>query len=122
MPLSPTQLSLRYLRSAGYSVAKAEYWFQAPGMKHGRRRDLFGFIDVCAAGHGELLLVQVTSRSNVSGRVRKITGECAEPAWQLLHVPGVHLHVHGWPAGETKRPFIYALSTSDFDQVEQLPF
>lgn len=122
MPLSPTERSLRYLRASGYQVAKAEYWFQAPGMKHGRRRDLFGFIDVCAAGHGELLMIQVTSRSNVAGRRRKITSECAAAAWELLHVPGLHLQIHGWPAGESKRPFIYTMAAADFDRDEQLPF
>lgn len=122
MALSPTQLSLRYLRSAGYVVDKAEYWFQAPGMQHGRRRDLFGFVDVVGAGHGELLLVQVTTRTHVTDRVRKIRTECAAAASELLRVPGLLLQVHGWPAGELKRPYVYTLQLQDLDQDEQLPF
>ena len=122
MALSPTKLSLRYLRASGYLADVSEHWIQFPGMEHGRRRDLFGFIDVVAVGHGELLLVQVTSRSNLMSRVSKIRDECAAPAQALLSVPGVTLCVHGWPKGERKRPTIYTISTSDLELEQQLPF
>ena len=122
MPLSPTQLSLRYLRRSGYNCAVSEYWFQPPGAAHGRRKDLYGFVDVCAAGHGELLLVQTTSRSNLMARVRKITDDCRSQALELLAVPGVSIHVHGWPPGERKRPVIYTLSMADFEHDQELPF
>ena len=122
MALSPTQLSMRYLRAAGYVVDKAEYWFQAPGMEHGRRRDLFGFVDVVAAGHGELQLVQVTTRSNLMGRVAKIRNECLAAASVLLQIDSVVVCVHGWPKGETKRPVIYQLTAADLELDQELPF
>ena len=109
---SPTQLSLRYLRKSGYQVAIAEYWFQPPGMSHGRRRDLFGFIDLVAVGHMELLMVQTTSHANARSRINKIKGEdCVAAAQEMVKVPGVQIHVHGWKRTDSKRPTIYDITS-----------
>ena len=100
---SPTQLSLRYLRKSGYTCSIAEHWSE-----HARRRiDLFGFVDLVAAGHSELLFIQVTSRSNVSSRVAKIMADpCLSRAIELARVPGVSILVHGWDKRDPVRPAI----------------
>ena len=68
MTTSPTTLSLKALRDAGYVAAVVEHF-----NPHKRiRQDLFGFIDIIAIRPGETLAVQTTSRSNMAARVRKI--------------------------------------------------
>ena len=135
---TPTVLSLRYLRAAGYRVSIAEHWSE-----HARRRiDLFGFVDLVAVGLEELLLVQTTTRHNLPARLHKITSELetvkrkvkgelieveqANPrritAYELLRVPGVSIHVHGWPKGERKRPVIHELQLADLEPELKLPF
>lgn len=102
--MSPTQLSLRYLRKSGYVCGIAEHWFQPPGMTHGRRRDLFGFIDLVALGHGSLIAVQTTTKANARARLLKIRGvDCYSAAFELLQVPGCVIHIHGW-ASDPIRP------------------
>ena len=68
MSLSPTQLTLRKWRNAGYMSAVVEKW--NPHAKI--RQDLFGCIDVVAVGNGETVGIQSTSDGNVSARVKKI--------------------------------------------------
>lgn len=87
--MSPTERSLKYLRDAGYTVAKAEHW--NPFAR--RRVDLFGFIDLVAIRPGETLAVQTTSRSNVAARRRKILGLDAALTWLQA---GNRIVVHGW--------------------------
>lgn len=125
MALSPTQRSLKYLRAAGYVCGITEHWHQPPGAAFGVRRDLFGIIDVAAVGHGELLLVQTTSVTNVRARVRK----CLDPAQvsttrALLLVPGVCVHIHGWDALSGMRPLIVdlAVELAAIDAQPDLPF
>lgn len=42
------QLSLKHLRKAGWQVAIVEKWLKAPGMKFGKRIDVWGFGDLLA--------------------------------------------------------------------------
>lgn len=66
--------SMKMLREQGYMAQVVEKWLPIPGKKI--RQDLFGFIDILAVHvtTGEVLAIQVTSRSggNVSARVKKI--------------------------------------------------
>lgn len=86
MSLSPTQLSLRWLREQGYLAAVVEKW-----NPHARiRQDLFGIIDVLGVHpeHGTIAL-QSTSDSNLSARVKKMrehehTGTLSRSGWRLL--------------------------------------
>jgi len=64
---SPTQLTLKKWRKAGYLCAVVEKW----NMHAKIRQDLFGCIDVIAIGPGETVGIQCTSYSNVSARVKK---------------------------------------------------
>ena len=87
--LSPTQRSLKYLRDLGYTVAIVEYFNYFTK----RRHDLFQFADLLAIRKDEVLLVQVTSGTNVSARVKKITDNEHLPA---VREAGMRVEVHGW--------------------------
>jgi hypothetical protein len=87
--VSPTQRSLKYLRDQGYTVAIVEHWNY---FAH-KRYDLFGFADLMAIRENEVLLVQVTSGTNVSARVKKITDNEHISA---VRKSGMRVEVHGW--------------------------
>lgn len=87
--MSPTQRSLKYLRDQGYTVAIVEYFNYFTK----RRHDLFQFADLMAIRKGEVMLVQVTSGSNVSARVKKITENEHIGA---VRDAGIRVCVHGW--------------------------
>ena len=90
MSLTPTQLTLRYLREQGWPVVEVvEHW-----NPHARiRQDLFGFVDVLAVGPSGVLAVQTTSAGNVAARVRKIA---EHPNTAPVREAGVAISVHGW--------------------------
>jgi hypothetical protein len=59
------------MREMGYAVETVEQVKRVPGKTW--RVDLFGAFDLLGVnGEGEVMAVQVTSRSNVSARVRKL--------------------------------------------------
>jgi hypothetical protein len=87
---SPTQRSLKHLRSLGYTVAVTEHW--NPFAKI--RKDLFNFADLIAINSNETLAVQTTSNANVAARVDKIQGLQAAQLW--LESPSRRIVVHGW--------------------------
>lgn len=65
----------------------------------GKRNDLFGVFDILAVGHGHTLGVQVTSRSNMAARIKKIKeqgilGTLKEAGWQIV--------IHGWDKHENR--------------------
>lgn len=93
MSLSPTQLTLRYLRDNGWPIVEVvERW-----NPHARiRQDLFGFVDVLAIGPQGTLAVQTTSASNAPARVNKITSDELHPALSAAREAGWAIHVHGW--------------------------
>ena len=63
-----TQKALKHLRANGYLAEVVEKTIPKTFIK----KDLWGFVDVLAVKEGQVLGVQVTSRSNVSSRVKKI--------------------------------------------------
>lgn len=86
---SPTQRSLADLRKNGWIAEVVERW--VPGANV--RKDLFGFVDIVAVREGEKpLLVQTTSRSNTSARLKKILA--SEVLKVLLGT--FRIEVHGW--------------------------
>jgi len=89
--VTPTARSLAYLRDKGYHVEVVEQNKRA-GIKVWKV-DLFGFVDLLAIRRGEVLGVQVTSRSNVSSRVKKITDS---PLLPLVREAGIRVLVQGW--------------------------
>lgn len=93
---SPTQRTLSYLRELGWPVVQVVERYIPQSKTH---IDLFGFGDIAALHpeHG-LLIVQVTSGSNVSARKKKMleTPEIAEAVKLAIGVPGVAVEIHGW--------------------------
>jgi hypothetical protein len=87
--MSPTQRSLKLLRDLGYTVAIVEHWNHFTK----RRNDLFGFADLLAIRENEVLLVQVTSGTNTSARVKKIT---ESEHIGIVRDAGIRVEVHGW--------------------------
>lgn len=87
---SPTQRSLKHLREAGWHPEIVEHFNNFTK----RRKDLFGFADLLAIKEGEIpLLVQVTSGSATSARIKKILNE---PRAELALRAGFRIEVHGW--------------------------
>lgn len=88
---SPTQRSLAWLRSHGWTAVVVERW-----NAHAKcRQDLFGFADILAIRPGRTLLVQTTTRDHVAHRVAKI-GHTAEAFAWLDRSPEREIEVHGW--------------------------
>lgn len=78
--MTPTERTLRHLRSLGYLAAVVERW-----NPHARiRQDLWGWCDVLA--------VQTTA-SGVAARVRKVQESVTFPR---VAAAGVVVEVHGW--------------------------
>ena len=99
-----TLRTTKHLRELGYLVATVEHYNSFTRRKH----DLFGCIDLLAIGNGETLAIQVTSRSNMSARIKKIQDNLALPEmlrskWRIL--------VHGWDKGTNGR---YRLKEFEF--------
>jgi len=54
-----------------------------------RKKDLFGIFDILAIGNGETIGIQLTSKSNMSARVKKIANsdilpELIKSKWRIL--------------------------------------
>lgn len=91
-----TQRTIKMMRDQGYMVATVEYFNAFTKRKH----DLFGCIDILAIGNGETIAIQVTSKSNMSARIKKIEASDALPEmlrskWRIL--------VHGWTKNRSNR-------------------
>lgn len=96
---SPTQRSLKLMRSRGYLCDITERWVPAANI----RKDLYGFVDILCVSpkmgfEGEgcsppIVGVQSTSYSNVSARVKKIM---ESPNLPIVAGAGIMVVVHGW--------------------------
>ena len=89
MKTSPTSRSLAYLREQGYMAEVVEKRVPNTNIT----KDLFGFIDILAIKHGEILGVQTTTNENAAARIRKIA-EHPNTSW--VREAGIRIHVHGW--------------------------
>lgn len=88
---APTsKLTLALYRSQGYECAVTEHWNVFARI----RQDLFGFCDIMAVGHDEVLFIQTTSKSNMSSRRKKILGNPV--ARLLMATPNVRVILGGW--------------------------
>ena len=93
---TPMVMSLDMLRKLGYYAEPVEHRPYFPGMERSTTtRDLLGFADILALRE-HVLLVQTTSRSNVSAHMKKIQ---ASVAFEPCRRAGVLVHVHGWDVG-----------------------
>jgi hypothetical protein len=86
---SPTSRSLELLRDEGWLVAVVERWIPGANI----RQDLFGLFDLIAIRGDQTMAVQVTSASNVSSRIRKITESDKLAA---VRKAGWWIECHGW--------------------------
>lgn len=89
MATSPTQLSLKEMRGRGYTCQITEHWNQFARI----RQDLFGFGDVLCLGDNEVIMVQTTSYSNMSARIKKISEHENVSA---VRKANIRILVHGW--------------------------
>jgi hypothetical protein len=86
---------LKQLREEGWYATSVDYWDAFTR----RTKDLFGCIDVLAIGPDGTLAVQVTSRSNMSSRRKKIL---ASEAWPHMKTAGWHVEVWGYDQPQGK--------------------
>ena len=93
--MTPTQRSLKLMRDRGYVCEITERW--NPFAKI--RQDLFGFGDVLCLGNNEIIMVQTTSLSNITSRMKKIADHDNVGA---VRKAGVRILVHGWGKKGTK--------------------
>ena len=97
--MTPMSRSLKKLRDEGWipDVVESYNYFTK------KRKDFFGIGDIAAYRDGQLLLVQATSYSNISARVRKI-----EDSEHLdgLRDAGMRIEVWGWRKDPKKRKWI----------------
>ena len=94
---SPTELSLRYLRNAGWMVDVCERWVPNPGHPGGgQRRDLFGLVDLVAVRGRQTMGVQTTSHTNFNAHVTKLTDDYHRPMLANLIAAGWDVAIHGW--------------------------
>ena len=87
--MTPSQRTIKHLKDQGYMVANVEHYNAFTRRKH----DLWGCIDILAIGNRETLAVQVTTKSHMANRIRKIEESEALPEmlrsnWRVI--------VHGW--------------------------
>lgn len=119
-----TQRTMKFLRANGYLAEKVESWNPFAGplkcpvcfSRRGSRKDLFGFGDVVGlretTGHEDVLIVQSTTDSNVSARVRKIRLIPAALVWLRC---GGRIEVWGWSKGENGRWRVRRVDIADLD-------
>lgn len=90
MTISPTQLTLRHLRSEGWPLVQVVEHYNP----HARvRNDLFGVGDVLAVRPSKTLLVQTTTSDHVADRIRKVQ---EHPNLPHLLEAGWFVVCHGW--------------------------
>ena len=104
MAVNTLQYARKKWRDNGYTVEAGEHVSRIGSVV--RRHDTFGFADLLCVQYGRLVLLQVTSWSNVSARINKIangdhgSGQYRKPIFQtavdLLAIPGVRIVVEGW--------------------------
>ena len=91
--------TIKHLESLGYVSQVCETWnYYAK-----KKKDLFGFVDLIALNPElkRVLGVQLTSRSNVSARVKKILKERANEAKIWLR-SGNYIVIFGWNDSKPK--------------------
>ena len=101
---SLTQRSVEYIKKQGYPLVQVVEYYNAFTR---RRHDLFGIIDILAVSDKDILMVQTTSRSNMSSRIRKIEDS---QAIDILRKAGFTIEVHGWSKNSKGR---YVLKVTD---------
>lgn len=100
MPVAGKSLSRRTieaLEADGYIAENVEQYNCFSKRKH----DLFNVFDILGVGNGHTVAVQVTSRSNISTRVKKI--KAAEEVLAACREANWRIEVWGWDKGSNGR-------------------
>ena len=95
MAISPTQRTLAEMRKRGYICQVVEHWNPYARI----RQDLFGFGDVLCLGDDEVVMVQATSYSNTSARIKKISEHENVAA---VRQAGIRILVQGWDGSKLR--------------------
>lgn len=94
-PINAKGASIKLWESRGYIVADVESRIPTTFIT----KDAWGVLDTIAVGNGETVGVQVTTYSNVSARVKKITDS---PALPFLREANWRIIVEGWEKTKEK--------------------
>lgn len=115
--MTPTQRTIRALKSQGCPCAIVEKW-----NAHARiRQDMFGIIDIIALDPARGVVGVQCTGNDFSGHFRKITEEKAKESLQWLETPGTVLELWAWRKVKVKRggkaliwkPRIHVFTTED---------
>ena len=96
--MSPTQCTLKWLAREGWTADVVERFI--PGAKI--RKDAFGFGDILAFRADQTALIQCTSASNHSSRVKKVNVSSAATGW--LGGRDRIILVLSWKKGDNQEP------------------
>ena len=129
---SPTQKAKRLLERLGYTVAIVERWNPYAGpidpktkQPRGIRQDMLGFIDLIGFKDDACpIYLQVTSWTNVTGRVMKIVKDCQDQAIPLCGSRSAQVEVWGFKPGrvpKTLQDMKRVRMRIDRDQVAVVP-
>jgi len=119
--LTPTQRTIRELRSQGRVCAIVERWNQFAG-PHGVRQDLFGILDIIALDPERGVVGIQSCGESFAAHERKILIERAQETIDWLSTPGTVLELWGWRKVKLKRggkaerwmPRVRTFTLSDF--------
>lgn len=122
--MSPTQRTLKYLNELSYTADMVERWINMPSSPGGgKRKDLFGIIDIIALDGEKSKCIGVQSTGSAfSQHYKKITTEGKEMAKLWLSVPCNELWLIAWRKVKKVRggkqmvwaPRIHKFSLTDF--------
>jgi hypothetical protein len=98
--LSPTQRTLAAMREQGRLVGSVEKFNPFAG-PHGKRQDLFGFIDLIALDPEDGIIGIQSCGQDFAGHIRKMTGERNENMFAWLKHGKVELW--GWRKVKLRR-------------------
>ena len=102
MAMSPTQVALAKMKKENYPLVQIVETFN---FHAGVRKDLFTFIDILAiTEEGQVVAVQVTSKSNMGARIKKIADSesvkyVRKAGWKIL-VWGTYKQNNRWQIKE----------------------
>lgn len=97
MAISPTQRTLARLKKQNFDLIEIVEHYNFFSKK---RHDCFTILDIIAIKDGDTYGIQVTSYSNISARVKKITNSIALP---FLRKAGWTILVEGWRKGKDNK-------------------
>lgn len=96
--------------AAGMRVWKTEIWNSWAKI----RQDMFGFADYLGFDPHTVTLVQTTTASHVSERLKKILANSV--AYEWVQGQGREIEVHGWEKKQGRwEPRIIPVTADDFD-------